>query len=250
LSYRNRILVTEWALMNVSRAGIHRAWASSGIFAYNPSAVLDTLTIEDAVEPETVARRTRFQEKQDIDKMISILQNPTIQASDKYAQLYKELNSAMRANNWQQRSIFADSKRQHCDDDEDDEDGMTAYNNGGILDSDAAQLALAAEEAADALMAETKPHACRHLQCQKRYKTALGLTKHIKDKHTYCSGRDQAEGDGLNPERAQTSAAAAANNNSAKQIKVCQICGGNANYKWKHEQSGRHRDAVKNAQRQ
>lgn len=245
LSYRNRILVTEWALINVSRAGIHRAWASSGIFPYNPSAVLDTLTIEDAVEPETVARKTRFQEKKDIDKMISILQNPTIQASDKYAQLYMELNSAMRANNWQQRSIFADSKRQHRDDDEDDEDGMRAYDDGGILDSNAARLALAAEEAADALLAETKPHVCR--ECGKRYKLERGLKKHIQEKHTYCFGRDQEESGGwnvMNTERAQTNVAAAANNNGAKQIKVCPICGGNAKYKWKHEQSGMHRAAV------
>jgi hypothetical protein len=244
LSYRNRILVTEWALINVSRAGIHRAWAASGIVPYNPSAVLDTLTIEDDVVPETLARKTRLQEKKDIDSMISILQNPTTQAVDKYQELYTALGTAMRANNWKQRSIFADSKRRAQSDD-DDEECTAAFNHGGVLDRNAARAALEQEEAAEAELILTKPHACR--QCQKRYKTEQGLMKHIQDKHTYCSGRDDACDDSISADHVRPSAAVvivASKQNRPAIFKVCPICGGNANHKANHAKTRQHRDAV------
>jgi hypothetical protein len=248
LSYRNRILVTEWALINVPRSGIHRAWAATGIYPFNPNALLDTLKAdEDAAAQQTVARQTRYQEKKAIDSMIAVLTNPDMQAVDKFALLYTSLKSAMRANNWQQRSIFADSKRADTDDDDDDELGLTAYEKGGVMDSCAAQKMLEQEEKNEADLFAKKPYACQ--MCPMRYVTSRNLQKHILDKHAYP---DQGDPPTLNNEFTEyTHINADTNVNSGdRQFKVCPVCGGNANHKANHAKTRQHKDALEAQARQ
>lgn len=105
--------------------------------------------------------------------------------------------------------------------------------------------ALEQEEAAEAELILTKPHECR--QCQKRYKTEQGLKKHIQDKHTYCSGRDDACDDSISADHVRPSAAVgivASKKNRPAIFKVCPICGGNANHKANHAKTRQHKDAV------
>jgi hypothetical protein len=238
LSYRNRILVTEWALINVPKSGIHRAWASSGIVPFNPQALLDTLKTEDADAKETVARQTRLKEKKQIDSMLDILNNPSVAAPDKFSQLYTTLKSAMNANNWQQRSIFADSRR--CDNDQDDEgDDNDPYNEGGVLDEVGAKRLLDQEEAEEAALDLRKPHQCR--LCKMRYVHSSGLQKHIAAKHSYPAESELIDAD----KNEGHTHANAASSNAAKDFKVCSICGGNANHPRVHEKTQKHTRALK-----
>ena len=250
LGYRNRILVTEWAVINVPRAGMHRAWAKSGLIPYNPSAVLETLTTRDPDEEgATVARNTRLREKTCMDSMVAILQDPTKPAPAKFAQLYVSLQSAMNAESWQRRSMFADSRRKPEDSSDDDEDDppLSAYHRGGIFGGQQAQDALLQQEEDEAALEAKKPFVCQFMKCKMRYVTETGLANHIRAKHTY-------PGAAIVTSTTATTAAAPTQTPRAmpatpppqktKTNKICELCGGNANHKSMHETTQRHKTAL------
>jgi hypothetical protein len=208
------------------------------------------LQAEDANDAkETVARQTRLKEKKQVESMLDVLNDRAIPVQEKFAQVYSTLKSAMLANNWQQRSMFADCRRRSRDD-SDDEDGTDAYNDGGVLDCDAAQILLDQEVAEDAALVAKKPYACR--LCNKRYVKPTGLKNHIAAKHSYpedpvepdamvASSTCAAQASGVNDKNIR---AAAPSSDTGKVCKVCPICGGNANHKSKHDTTQRHKTAL------